>query len=85
MIDDTNTIVNVNNNKSSMISTSSTDNNNSELSGNFNSKHNNNESTIGSFITNVSVNDNYNNFICPPVPTLSNEPSKLIKKESHDD
>ena len=66
-----------------MLSTSSTDNNNSELSGNFNSKHNN-ESTIGSF-TSVSVNDNYNNFICQPVPTLSNEPSKLIKKESHDD
>jgi hypothetical protein len=81
LIDDTNTIVNV---KSSLLSTSSTDNNNSELSGNFNSKHNNNESTIGSF-TSVSVNDNYNNFICQPVPTLSNEPSKLIKKESHDD
>lgn len=91
MIDDTNTIVNV---KSSLLSGSSTDNNNSELSGNFNAKHNN-ESTIGSF-TNVSVNDNYN-FICPPVPSAiattiinnnnntSNVSSKLIKKESHDD
>lgn len=71
-----------------MLSGSSTDNNNSELSGNFNTKHNNNESTIDSF-TNVSVNDNYNNFICPPPPipssTTINLTSKFIKKESHDD
>jgi hypothetical protein len=84
LIDDTNTIVNVN--KSSLLSGSSTDNNNSELSGNFSAKHNNNnESTIDSF-TNVSVNDNYNNFICPPVPSATtNVPSRFIKKESHDD
>lgn len=78
LIDDT-TIVNVN--KSSMLSEIMTDNNNSELSGNFNAKHNNDESTIGSSFTNVSINDNnnYDNFICPPVT------SSKIKKESHDD
>lgn len=80
LIDDT-TIVNVNKN-SSILSGSTTDNNNdSELSGNFNAKHNN-ESTIGSSFTNVSINDNnnYDSFICPPVTS-----SKLIKKESYDD
>lgn len=79
LIDDT-TIVNVN--KSSVLSEIMTDNNNRELSGNFNAKHNN-ESTIGSRFTNVSINDNNNyddNFICPPVTS-----SKFIKKESHDD
>jgi hypothetical protein len=79
LIDDT-TIVNVNKN-SSILSGSTTDNNDSELSGNFNAKHNN-ESTIGSNFTNVSINDNnnYDNFNCPPVTS-----SKFIKKESYDD
>lgn len=79
LIDDT-TIVNVNKN-SSILSGSTTDNNDSELSGNFNAKHNN-ESTIGSSFTNVSINDNnnYDSFICPPVTS-----SKFIKKESYDD
>ena len=77
MIDDT-TIVNVN--ESSVLSEIMTDNNNSELSGNFNAKHNN-ESTIGSRFTDVSDNNNYDdNFICPPVTS-----SKFIKKESRDD
>lgn len=80
LIDDT-TIVNVNK-SNSVLSEIMTDNNNRELSGNFNAKHNNNESTIGSSFTNVSINDNnnYDNFICPPVTS-----SKFIKKESHDD